>query len=234
VGQDGILRPIGDRPTCEARIFTPIGHSAFVPTFHARRLPHYRAIDQPIFLTWRLYGSLPKNRSFPPATTTSGQAFLTMDRILDNARTGPLYLRQPEMGAMVVQAIRYRQEQGSYQIHAYVVMANHVHLLITPYVEVSGLMQSLKRFTAREGNRMLGLTGQPFWQDESFDRLVRDQAEFRRIARYIETNPVNAGLVTKPEDFPWSSAGPINNRPAGCQPAPQLGTNFAGISLCRL
>jgi len=52
-----------------------------------------------------------------------------------------------------------------------------VHLLITPRVEVSRLMQSLKRFTAREGNRMLGLTGQPFWRDESDDRLVRDETE---------------------------------------------------------
>jgi len=119
---------------------------------------------------------------------------------------------------MVVGAIRYRQEcLGHYQLHAYVVMAN----LITPHVEVSRLMQSLKRFTAREANRMLGLTGQPFWQDESYDRLVRDQTEFQRIVRYIEMNPVKSGLAATPEDFPWSSAGPIDNRPAGCQPALQ-------------
>ena len=68
---------------------------------------------------------------------------------------------------------------------------------------------------------MLGHTGQPFWQDESYDRLVRDEAEFQRITRYIEMNPVKAGLAAKPEDFPWSSAGPIHNRPAGWQPAPQ-------------
>lgn len=110
---------------------------------------------------------------------------------------------------------------GHYQIHTYIVMANHVHLLITPCVEVSRLMQSLKRFTAWEGNRMLGHTGQPFWQDESYDRLVRDEAEFQRITRYIEMNPVKAGLAAKPEDFPWFSAGPINNRPAGCHPVPQ-------------
>jgi len=143
-----------------------------------------------------------------------------MDRILDNARTGPLYLRRPEIAAMVAKAILYRQEvMGHYELHAYVIMANHVHLLITPCVEVSRLMQSLKRFTAREGNRLLGLTGQPFWQDESYDRLVRDQEEFQRIIRYIEMNPVKAGLAAKPEDFPWPSAGPIGNRPAGFQPA---------------
>ncbi len=108
---------------------------------------------------------------------------------------------------MVVSAIHYReQELKHYELHAYVVMANHVHLLITPRTEVARIMQSLKRFT-REGNRILGLTGQPFWQDESYDRLVRDATEFQRIARYIEMNPVKAGLAAKPEDFPWSSAG---------------------------
>ena len=92
-------------------------------------------------------------------------------------------------------------------------MANHVHLLATPLVEVPKLTQSLKRFTAREGNRILGLTGQPFWQDESYDRVVRDEPEFRRIARYIEMNPVKAGIVSTPEQFLWSSARPIANRP---------------------
>jgi hypothetical protein len=86
-------------------------------------------------------------------------------------------------------------------------MPNHVHLLMTPLVEVSKVMQSLKRFTAREGNRILSLTGQPFWQDESYDRLVRNQIEFARRAHYIEMNPVNAGLASAPEDFRWSSAG---------------------------
>jgi hypothetical protein len=65
----------------------------------------------------------------------------------------------------------------------------------------------------REGNRILGLTGRPFWQDESYDRLVRNDTEFPRITRYIETNPVKAGLAATPAEFPWSSARPIDNRP---------------------
>jgi REP-associated tyrosine transposase len=52
----------------------------------------------------------------------------------------------------------------------------------------------------------LALTGKPFWQDESYDRLVRDAAEFERIRHYIEYNPVRAGLVELPEEYPWSSA----------------------------
>jgi len=128
-----------------------------------------------------------------------------MDRLLDGARTGPLFLRIPEVAEMVTDAIHYR-DLRAYRLHAFVVMPNHVHLLMTPLVEVSKLMQSLKRFTAREGNRMLGLTGQPFWQDESYDRLVRNASEFERIAHYIEWNPVAAGLAARSEDFPWSSA----------------------------
>jgi putative transposase len=187
--------------------------------FHTRRLPHYHPVGQAMFLTWRLHDSLPAGRSFP-AATTSGQAFLAMDRLLDNARTGPLYLRQPEIASMVVEAIHYRERSldrerslGHYHLHCYVVMGNHVHILITPRVPVSKLMHSLKRVTGREANRILGLTGQPFWQDESYDRVVRNETEFRRIARYIEMNPVKAGLTATPEEFLWSSARPIDNRP---------------------
>ena len=123
---------------------------------------------------------------------------------------------------MVFEAIRYREDQGEFELHNYVVMANHVHLLITPRVNVSRLMQSLKRFTAREGNRMLGLTGQTFWQHESYDRLVRTAEEFRKIARYIEMNPVSAGLVASPCEFAWSSAGADCQSAASWQLAPPL------------
>jgi REP element-mobilizing transposase RayT len=127
-----------------------------------------------------------------------------MDRLLADATTGPQYLRQPAIATMVVGALRYR-DPGHYQLHNFVVMPNHVHILITPVVPVSQLTHSLKRFTAREANRILGLTGH-FWQEESYDRLVRDGEEFAKTARYIEMNPVAAGLTTDPAQFPWSSA----------------------------
>ncbi len=107
---------------------------------------------------------------------------------------------------MVVDAIYYRDPR-SYRLHAFVVMPNHVHLLVTPLEAVSTVMQSLKRFTARKGNGMLGLTGQPFWQDESYDRVAGDDREFDGMAHYIEWNPVRAGLAATPEEFLWSSAG---------------------------
>jgi putative transposase len=181
-----------------------------MPSFHVRRLPHYDSIDHPTFLTWRLAGTLPKGRDFSHAT--SGEAFVAMDRLLDNARLGPLHLQRPEIANVVVEAMLYRNG-GAYELHNYVVMSNHVHLLITPHVTISKLMQSLKRFTAREANLVLGFTGCPFWQDESYDRLVRNEQEFKRIASYIEMNPVRAGLAASPEAFQWSSAWQINNLP---------------------
>jgi REP element-mobilizing transposase RayT len=178
-----------------------------VSIFYRRRLPHLHVDQQPIFITWRLHGSLPPHRVFP-AETTAGQAFVTMDSLLDHAGSGPLYLHQPEVASLVVKALHHGEQQmGLYQLHAYVVMPNHVHLLITPSVEVAKITHSLKRFTGREANRFLGLIGQPFWQDESYDHLVRGPEELKRIMRYIESNPVRAGLVTKPHLFHWSSAG---------------------------
>ena len=128
-------------------------------------------------------------------------------------RVGPLFLRMPEVAKIVADAIHYRDRNAHFQLHSFVIMPNHVHLLVTPLVAVSKIMQSLKRFTAREANRILELTGQPFWQEESYDRLVRNDREFEKIAFYIEMNPVKAGLAPTPEEVRWSSARPIANRP---------------------
>src|SRR5579885_672545 len=125
--------------------------------FYRRHLPHLSVTGQPSFVTWRLAESLPKNRFFA-SDLTGGKAFVAMDSLLDYTRTGPMYLRRPEIAAMVVSAIQYGQsELGLYEAHAWVVMPNHVHLLITPRVELQGITDTLKRFTAREANRALRL-----------------------------------------------------------------------------
>jgi hypothetical protein len=66
--------------------------------------------------------------------------------------------------------------------------------------------RSAEGFLRTECNRILGRAGQAFWQDESYDHLVRSELEFGRIQRYIEQNPVTAGLALTAEQFPWSSA----------------------------
>jgi putative transposase len=175
--------------------------------FYRRRLPHLSEIGQPIFLTWRLYGSLPLHRSFPNQLS-SGQQFAALDRLLEETRLGPFYLRQPTLADMVVEAIHHNAHVLShYVLHAFVVMPNHLHLLLTPAVALPKLTKSLKNITAKRANQMLGLTGHPFWQEEGYDHLVRDDREFERIQLYIETNPVRAGLTTEASEYRWSSAG---------------------------
>ena len=176
-------------------------------TPHRRRLPHLYPEGAALFVTWHLHGSMPASLRPPPGPISSGEAFVWLDRRLDTMRTGPLYLQQPEIAQVVVESIQKGVELGQYDLGAYVVMANHVHLLIQPRVPPQRLLKSLKGVTARECNRLLGRTGEPFWQKESYDHCVRNRAEWDRICRYIENNPVKAGLVNRPEDFPWSGAG---------------------------
>ncbi len=175
---------------------------------YERRLPHWDVINQAIFVTFRLHGSLPTNRVFPPeGQTNSGKAFVAMDRLLDSGTSGPLLLRQPEIAKLVVAALR----DGAcrfhrYQLHAFVVMPNHVHILITPSVTSSQWLGPMKGFISHQANKLMGTHGKPFWQEESYDHLVRSNVEFERIRRYIERNPVTAGLVETAEEFRWSSA----------------------------
>ncbi len=176
-------------------------------TPHCRRLPHIYLKDTPLFLTWHLHGSVPTSLLPPPGPLTSGQAFVWLERQLDSIRHGPVYLRQPAIAQVVVDSIHKGVELEQYELDAYVVMANHVHLLMHPIISPDRLLKSLKGASARNANRLLGRTGEPFWQKESYDHWVRNQAEFEKIRAYIEMNPVNAGLVRNPQDFPWSSAG---------------------------
>jgi putative transposase len=177
-------------------------------TFYRRRVPHFHELEQTVFLTWRLHGSLPAHRAFPTDALNSGQAFSAMDRLLDGARSGMLYLGQPAVADMIVEAVQYNANiLGHYLLNAFVVMPNHVHLLATPTVVLPKLTRSLKGITAKRANAMLALMGSPFWQEESYDHLVRHGREFEKIRDYIEQNPVRAGLVRRASDYRWSSAG---------------------------
>ena len=96
---------------------------------YERRLPHWDVVDEPLFVTFRLHDSLPANRVFPPERLTTGDAFVAMDRILDAARDGPLFLRQPDVANVVMQSILDGDRRLlRYQLHSFVVMPNHVHL----------------------------------------------------------------------------------------------------------
>jgi REP element-mobilizing transposase RayT len=103
---------------------------------------------------------------------------------------------------MVVDAIQYNANiLGHYVLHAFVVMSNHVHILVTPAIPLPKLTKSLKGITAKRANEILGSTGATFWREESFDHLVWHDRAFRRNRNYIENNPVHAGLMKDAKDY---------------------------------
>ena len=176
-----------------------------------RRLPHRYPEGKWLFVTWHLHGSLPQAMYPPPGKRSSGSAFVWMDRFLDLTRSGPMYLAQEPIALLLVESLRRGVMLGHYELGPYVIMANHVHALLLPKVPPSRLLQSLKGATARYANRLLCRTGESFWQAESYDRWVRSDSEWERIAAYIENNPVKAGLVQRAEDYRWSSAARQEN-----------------------
>jgi REP element-mobilizing transposase RayT len=176
--------------------------------FYRRNLPHWQPEGTAVFLTWRLYGSLPNGFAahLQKWKIEPRKQFLSAERALDAASSGPLWLRDPEIAGYAERAIRFGAELGHYKLRAYVVMPNHVHALLEPLVSLHKLMGEIKGVSAHDANAKLGRSGKPFWQDESFDHWIRDAAQFARTKAYIERNPVKARLCLKPEDWPWSSA----------------------------
>jgi putative transposase len=175
-------------------------------SYYQRTLPHWHPDGAPLFLTWRLFGSLPAPApdSYP---TQPGRAFVLIDRCLDRADFGPQWLRDDRIARRMVDAFNYGQQVLEfYKLYAYVIMLNHVHILLQPDVPLARITKSIKGYTAREANLLLKRTGSPFWQYESYDHWVRNEREFHKITAYIENNPVSAGFVSRPEDWRWSSA----------------------------
>jgi REP element-mobilizing transposase RayT len=93
------------------------------------------------------------------------------------------------------------------RLHSFVVMPNHIHILITPHRPLREVTNWIKGVSARRANQALGRTGRPFWQDESFDHWARSRQELAKIERYIIENPVRAGLVHEPAEWRYSTAG---------------------------
>ena len=92
------------------------------------------------------------------------------------------------------------------EVHAFVLMTNHVHLLMTPQTKtgVSQLMQALGRYYVRYINQTYQRTG-TLWEGRFKSALVDSENYFLIVSKYIELNPVRAGMVSHPARYPWSS-----------------------------
>ncbi|MDP2969966.1 MAG: transposase [Deltaproteobacteria bacterium] len=140
-----------------------------------RNLPHWQEPNRIYFLTWRC---------------RRGQ-------ILD-----------PEERTITLESLRY-WDGYKWTLYAAVIMPDHVHALAQPLVkredgtyDLGEILHSVKSFSAHKINRQRGAK-KSVWQDERFDRIVRDEMEFNEKWQYIRNNPVKNGLSKRPEDYPW-------------------------------
>ena len=173
-------------------------------------LPHYESRSVIQMVTFRLADSLPRHvaeRLAEESDTLEGNAAYRkrIEAWLD-AGHGECLLRNPR-AAKIVEDSFLLYHGKRYLLHGWVIMPNHVHLLVrmlSTYA-LSSMIQGWKSFTTRQINQLLCREG-TVWQREYWDRYIRNQHHYDNSLAYIHENPVKAGLVTCPEDWPWSSA----------------------------
>ena len=174
-------------------------------------LPHYDGGQITQFLTYRLADSLPqkvlRNLEFQleRGIITEREKLIQVEKFLDQG-IGKCYLRRPEIAAIVEENI-LKFADIKYKLHAWVIMPNHIHLLLTPNAgySLSEIVHSCKSYTSTMANKLLNRTGR-FWFPEPFDRFIRDYEHFEKAFNYIERNPVKAGLCENQSDWRFSSA----------------------------
>src|SRR5215470_5769657 len=130
--------------------------------YYERNLPHWHPEGCAIFVTWRLYGSLPESviSELKRGKKTAGRQFARAEQFLDRAEFGPTWLRDARLAALVQSSIvRGATELNEYALRAYVIMPNHVHILVQPRVPMRRVTKGIKGATARAANLPLGRVG---------------------------------------------------------------------------
>lgn len=174
-------------------------------------LPHFDGGELTQFLTYRLADSLPQNvlknlqLQVEQKLITDRELLINIEKYLDQG-IGNCYLRNPKV-AEIVEENLLRFADVKYQLHAWVIMPNHLHLLLTPKkgFSLSEIVHSCKSYTSTKANKVLNRIGR-FWFPEPFDRYIRDNDHFEKAFNYIERNPVKAGLCENQSDWRFSSA----------------------------
>ena len=152
--------------------------------------------------------------SFPAALRSEWLALLEIEDDRERRRKleayldrghGECWLRTPAIAELVQGALRFH-DGAKYELRAWVVMPNHVHVLFVVGAKpMAQVIAGWKEFTAREANKRLGRSGK-FWAEDYRDTYMRDAAHELRARRYVESNPVKALLAREPAQWRWSSA----------------------------
>ncbi len=190
--------------------------------WHSRGyLPHLDSNDVIQHVTFHLADSLPKEtllriwaeiQELKPEQKDIEKR-RRIEALID-AGHGACWLQRPDC-AQIVQDALLHFDTERYRMIAWVVMPNHVHALFQTMNgwSMNAVVGSWKTFTANAIGQRLRKTNEPVphvWHPEFWDRYIRDQNHFDNAVAYIHNNPVQAGLVTHPEHWPWSSAYPGN------------------------
>jgi putative DNA methylase len=194
------------------------------PQWHSRGyLPHWEAGETPQSITFRLADSLPTTllEAWRDEMKSVNDDKVSRERrkrieiALDSGH-GSGVLLKPEIAALTENALLYF-DQERYRLHGWVIMPNHVHVVVTPFEQqsLSAILHSWKSFTSKMANKLLSRSGR-FWSTEYFDRAIRNEAHYGNALGYIAMNPVKAGLCARPEDWRFSSSwerrAPIHER----------------------
>jgi putative transposase len=177
--------------------------------WHERgHLPHCDRPGLIQFVTFRLADSLPAERrgewAHLLAIEDKREKRRKLEEYLDRGQ-GACYLRNNRVAAFMEKALLFHHCRR-FDLMAWVVMPNHVHVLLrVGPVPLAKIVQNWKSITAVEANRILGRDGR-FWQIEYWDQFMRDAEHVHKAIRYIENNPIKAGLCTIPAEWPHSSA----------------------------
>jgi REP element-mobilizing transposase RayT len=198
--------------------------NTFMP-YYRRRLPHYQDKEKLYFITLCLAGALPdsvakrlseeRQKSLLLAQFAKGTLnredlrtaaernyFASINGLLDSNPSGPSWLSDPRLADLVRDSILYR-DRGQFDLYAFCIMSNHVHMVMATRQNLFDVLGSLKKYTARRCNEILGRKGR-FWQREYYDRQIRDEEHLRRVIAYVRNNPVKAGLVKDWADWKWT------------------------------
>ncbi len=197
-------------------------------TFYRNNLPHLQPSLGVFFITARLYGSLSpeiiqkiredyeleyqeikkhKDKLITKEKLYRAQKrqFARLDQHLDQNQKGNHWLKQDQIARVLQDALHFWDGQ-KIELICYTIMSNHFHCvlkLIDPTIPLYKLLQSIKSYSARQSNAILKRQGK-FWQEESYDHLVRNDRELGNIIQYVLDNPVKAGLCTEPADWKWN------------------------------
>ena len=176
--------------------------------YHRTGLPHFEAGEVPQHICFRLADSLPQSllREWEEElqrlleTEQQNERRQRIEAALDQGH-GACWLQRPEIATLVREALRHFEGER-YRVHGWVIMPNHVHVLVTPLGDhsLSGVVHSWKSYTATQANKLLGRSG-PFWHADYFDRFMRDEGHFVTTLEYIHGNPVKAGLCADPSEL---------------------------------